>query len=163
MSECEHVDGRRLPVQVGKCGLTRKGSTKTTLSSVAGHRPSAGQCQRWRAVNARVQIRNSTFRVSLPATPDGPILRGNGDVGANGAAEPLRVLLVGAHASPVGPVDAVGGRRVEVVGCAATAAEAASLAELYRPDVVLLAAAGREHGLSPDLMGAVLRIADLCP
>ncbi len=110
-----------------------------------------------------MQIRNSTFRVSLPATPDGPILRGNGDAGANGAAEPLRVLLVGAQASPVGPVDAVGGRRVEVVGCAATAAEAASLAELYRPDVVLLAAAGREHALSPDVMGAVLRIADLCP
>lgn len=51
------------------------------------------------------------------------------------------------------------GRSVEVVASVETPAEAAAMAELHRPDVVLLARPA--GGLAADVVRAVLALADL--
>jgi len=105
---------------------------------------------------------NRTLKFSSPASPDSPLLRAQRDDHEAEALEPLRVMLVGGRAVTVGPLD-IDGRRVEVVGFAERVDEAASMAELYRPDVVVVTANGTAGGLPIDLLGAVLKLASARP
>lgn len=54
----------------------------------------------------------------------------------------------------------MGGRAVEVVASVETPSDAATVVELQRPDVVLAACRG-PGGLAPDILRAVLALADL--
>jgi hypothetical protein len=104
-----------------------------------------------------VRDRKSTSRVSVPATVDSPIRRAQ-DEQDGVAAEPLRVLLVG---SPDAAVVSPHGRRVEVVACAETPDQVAAMAELYRPDVILVAEHGRPKANWPGLVRAAIGLASL--